>query len=381
MRGRLERQHLENTENFRGFAKKYVKEEAAQWEMDQAIPFSVITAMAREGFFALTLPKEMGGEGADYVSYGMLNEALGRYSVSLTGVLNVHTMVCETLVKWGTAEQKERWLPPLMQGEHIGAFALTEPQAGIDLSGLLTTVTKKDGRYFLNGRKKWITYGAAADLFLVFGFLDKKPVCCLVPKHTEGLSVTPIRDMLGFRASALGELSFENCELTADQIIGQPGFAFTFISPFALDFGRISVAFAALGLLRGCLEECVSYSRSRQTGEVLLADRPGTRRLLTEMKIDYEAARHLCLDGAFYKSQNDPLSVEKIFMAKYFASKAAAKHSEKAVQLHGALGCHEQTPTVRFYRDSKTMEIIEGSSEVIESLIGKSLIDKRGQVH
>src|SRR5580765_3841003 len=184
--------------NFKAFVTLNVEPVAEQWDREQRIPDSVISLLAKSGYLGCSLPPHYGGQGWDTVTFGLLNEALGRGSSALTGVLTVQAMVSIPLLKWGTKAQKEKWLPPLAKGEMIGAFALTEPSAGSDIQSLATGFIAEGDHFILNGHKKWISCAQIADVFLVFGKLDQRPTACLVPRDTPGLRVEPIRDMMGF---------------------------------------------------------------------------------------------------------------------------------------------------------------------------------------
>lgn len=368
-------------EQFLHFAKTEVVYQASTWEQEEAIPHSVIEACALAGYLGLTLPSEYGGQGSDTVTYGLLNEAIGGASISLSGLLNVHTMFSQTLLKWGTPEQKQRWLPALAAGQLLGVFALTEPGAGSDIHSITTSYTRSGDDLLVTGTKKWITFAGKADLFLVFGKLDGEAVAAVIEKDTPGLHVRPIHHMLGFKAAHLAQLEFDACRIPAHHLIGKPGFALSYIAPYALDYGRISVAFAALGLLRACLEICGKYTLSRTSFGAHLIEHGNISELITNMGVDYEAAKLLCLEAVKAKDNHLPEAIEKILIAKYFTSRAAACHAAHAVQIMGAIGCNEAAPLARFYRDTKTMEIIEGSNQIHQLLLGKGFARAQKNKH
>ena len=200
--------------NFKTFVNQNVEPFAEEWDREQRIPESVIGMLAKLGYLGCNLPTQNGGRGWDTVTFGLLNEALGRGSSSLNGVLTVQTMVSKALLKWGSVEQIQKWIPMLAQGEIIGAFALTEPGGGSDVHSLATEFTDSRGdALVLNGAKKWISSGQFASLFLVFGKLGDRSLACLVPRETPGLEVEPIHDLMGFRAAGLAKLTFNNVEV------------------------------------------------------------------------------------------------------------------------------------------------------------------------
>ena len=372
MMNNISRQQKEKYHEFLRFVESNIDPQANQWEKEEGIPKSIIELCKGAGYLGGTLPLEYGGQGWDALTYGMFTEAIAKSSTSLSGLFNVHTMIEQTILKWGTREQKDHWLSSMAKGERLGAFALTEPEAGSDISKIATEYKLDGENLILNGRKKWVTFGALADIILVFGKLNEKFVSCLVEKNTPGLRIVPIKNMLGFRAGHLAELHFDKCVIKKENIIGRGGLALSCIAPYALDFGRISVAFAALGILRGCLEICSMHVLKRNTFGRPLIDHGAIRKMIADMGVDYEAARLLCIDSTMAKNEHLPNAAEKIMVAKYFATLTASRHSGNAVQIMGALGCHEEVAVSRYYRDSKMLEIIEGSNEIHQMLLGKS---------
>ena len=363
---------------FREFVRLNVEPSAGQWDRDQKIPESAITKLAQRGYLGCTLPAEYSGQGWDTVTFGLLNESLGRGSSALTGVLTVQSMVSMTLLKWGTAEQKRKWLPPLAKGEIIGSFALTEPAAGSDLQSLVTEFTQpSEGQpLVLNGVKKWISCAQFAGVFLVFGKLGRRPAACLVPRESPGLRVEPISDLMGFRAAGLAQVRFEDVEVPATNLIGKPGFALSHVAPVGLHHGRVSTACSALGLLRGCFEESTAYAATRRIGDKTAGDLGMIRSMIARMGTDLEAAGWLCHSACRAEEAHLPEAFESALMAKYFTSKAAVRAASDAVQIRGASGCHESSPAARYYRDAKIMEIIEGTTQIHEDILGKSFLDR-----
>lgn len=366
---------------FKSFVALNVEPFAETWDREQAIPRAVIDKMAKAGYLGCTLPVEYGGQGRDVVTFGLLNEAFGRAFAALTGVLTVQAMVSMALAKWGTAEQRRRWLPALAKGEKIAAFAITEPGAGSALKSLATQFTQKaEGQpLVLNGSKKWISCAQFADLFLVFGMLGQRSVACLVPRDAPGLRIEPIDELMGFRGAGLAQLHFQDVEVPAANLVGKPGFALSHVAPVGLHYGRISTACSALGLLRGCFEESIAYAATRKIGDRSVGDLGMIRSLIARMGTNLEAATHLCHNACRAQDDRLPEVFEKTLMAKYFTSKAAVSAASDAVQIMGAAGCHGSSPVSRYYRDAKIMEIIEGTSQIHEDLLGKIFVAQAGE--
>lgn len=367
-------------EEFRAFVSLHVEPCAEQWDRQQKIPDSALARLAKSGYLGCCVPHEVGGLGWDVAAFGLLHEAFGKGSSALTGVLTVQAMVSMALLKWGTSEQKKKWVPPLATGDMIGAFALTEAGAGSDTQSLTTVFVAQPGHFILNGSKKWISCAQFAGVFLVFGKLEGQPVACLVPRNSPGLTVTPIRDLMGFRAAGLGEIHFSDVVVPAENCVGKPGYALSHVAPVGLQYGRISTACSALGLLRGCLEESASYAIERKIGDTGVGEMGMIRSLIARMGTDLEAGRLLC--HAACQAQNDqlPEAFTKALMAKYFTSRAAVTAASDAVQIRGASGCHGSSPVSRYYRDAKIMEIIEGTTQIHEDLLGKMLVAQSGRI-
>ncbi|WP_028560601.1 acyl-CoA dehydrogenase family protein [Paenibacillus pinihumi] len=379
MIGLLSREQKEKYTEFGKFVQSNVQPFAWEWEINECIPREVIDKCAEAGYMGGILPEEFGGQGWDHLTYGVFTEVVAKASTSLSGLFNVHTMVMKSILKWGTEEQKQKWLPSMTQGKVLGALALTEPEAGSDIQGITTTFTETEDKIIINGTKRWITFGGLADVFIVFGKMngqDEKATAVIVEKNAPGLNVVQIKNMIGFKASALAVLEFDNCEISKENVLAKPGFALSHIAPYALDYGRISVAFTALGIMRGCLEYCTSHVLKRKTFGEKLISHSTIKEMITKMGVDYEAAAHLCIHSCHDKENHHPSSAEKVIIAKYFTTKAARKHSDNAVQILGAMGCNESHPVARYYRDTKTLEIIEGSNQIIEMILGNSFARK-----
>lgn len=361
---------------FKSFVSLNIEAFADKWDRDQEIPDPTIKLLAESGYLGSIIPEEYGGKGWDFVTFGLLNEAIGRGLSSLTDLLTIQAMVSMTLIKWGTEEQRRRWLPKLANGDIIGAYALTETGCGSAIQSIETTFKKNSDKYILNGTKKWISYGQSAGVYLVFGKVDGKALACLVPRDSDGLTIKPIKNMMGFRAARLAQVSFEEVEVDSKDIIGKPGFALSYVAPIGLQYGRISTACSALGLLRACFEETISYASTRKIVDRDVGSIGMIRSLITRMGTDLHAASYLCYGACRAEDEHSPDAFEKALMAKYFSSRAAVRGASDAVQIRGASGTHGASPVARYYRDAKIMEIIEGTTQVHEQLLGKLFVDK-----
>lgn len=361
---------------FQAFASSKVSPFAGEWDRAQKIPETAIAELGRTGWLGATIPTEFGGLGWDVVTFGLLNEALGRSDSAFTGIVTVQAMFSMAVLKWGTAEQRTRWLPKLAKGETIAAFALTEPGIGSDLQAMTTEYRRSetsDG-LILRGEKKWITCSQMAGVFLVFGKLDGKPIACIVPRESPGFEIEPIKDLMGFRAAGLGLLRFNDVQVPTANVVAKPGFAFSHVAPIGLQYGRLSTACSALGLLRGCLEESADHAVARKVGGQRVGDYGMIQSLLAKMGTDLEAAKLLCWSACRAEDDRLPDAFNRAFFAKYFTSRAVVQASSDAVQIRGASGCHESSPVARFYRGSKIMEIIEGTTQVHEYILGKGFV-------
>jgi alkylation response protein AidB-like acyl-CoA dehydrogenase len=361
---------------FQAFAAASVAPFAAAWDRDQQIPPAAVRQLGAAGYLGALLPAEYGGQGWDVVTFGLLNEALGRADSAYTGIVTVQSMIAMPLLKWGTPQQRDRWLRPLARGEVMGAIALTEPAGGSDLSALTTEIRRSaDGsQVIVSGEKRWVTSSQMAGIFLVFGQCGGQSAACLVPRDTPGFEIEPIRDLMGFRAAGLAKLTFRDVVLPAENLVGKPGFAVSHVAPEGLHFGRISTACSALGLLRGCLEESAGHAARRQVGQHALRDLGMIQTLLARMGADWEAAQLLCWSACRAQDERRPEKFRQAFAAKYFASQAAVRAAGDAVQIFGAAGVHESNPVARFFRNCKIMEIIEGTSQIHERVLSQEYV-------
>jgi alkylation response protein AidB-like acyl-CoA dehydrogenase len=268
------------------------------------------------------------------------------------------------LQRWGCAEQRERWSADLAAGRVLGAFCLTEPEAGSDATGIRTNAVPNAGGYLLNGAKKWITNGQRADLYLVFARLGSSIAAFLVPRSAPGVGIRPIRDIMGTRGSMLAEVSFSDVQLDGESLLGPSGFTAGMVLTGTLDLGRYSVASGSVGIIQACLDASADYTTRRTVGGAALKDLQLIQAKVTDMVTDVRAARLLVAEAGRLKDAGESATIMATWIAKYFASTAAAKHASEAVQIHVANGMGSDYPVARYYRDAKVMEIIEGSNEI-----------------
>ncbi len=347
---------------FRAFVAEAIVPHADRWDREEAIPMELVARLRERGYLGSNVAPEHGGIGRDMITYGLLTEEIARGCSSVRSLLTVHDMVAHAIQRWGSREQKERYLPRMAKGEILGALALSEPNAGSDAKSVETTAREDGDAWVLNGRKKWTTFGQIAGLFLVLAQMDGKPTAFLVER--ESLTVRPLRGIVGTRASMLAELFLEDCRLPKGQLLGRPGFGVSHVIAAALEQGRYSVAWGSVGIAQACLDACRTYAAERRQFGAPLADHQLIRAMLTEMIVDVRAARLLCLRAGYLRDTGDPGSFMETMAAKYFASRVATRAANDAVQIHGANGMTEEYPVARYLRDSRVMEIIEGSTQI-----------------
>lgn len=349
---------------FRAFAAEHVVPHADRWDREQAVPREVIERLAAEGLLGSNIPSDYGGVGRDMITYGLLTEEIGRGCSSLRSLLTVHDMVAHAVERWGSREHKERYLPRLAKGEILGALALSEPNAGSDAKSVETVAASDGDAWVLTGTKKWTTFGQLAGLFLVLAQHESQPTAFLVEREAPGLSIRPLSGLHGTRASLLAEITFDGCRIPKDQLLGRVGFGVSHVVAAALEHGRYSVAWGAVGVAQACLDASLTYARSRKQFGSLLFDHQLIRAMLADMITNVRAARLLCLRAGHLRQTGDPGAFMEVMVAKYFAANTAAKTANDAVQIHGANGCSADYPVARYLRDSKVFEIIEGSTQI-----------------
>jgi glutaryl-CoA dehydrogenase (non-decarboxylating) len=366
----LSEDQTENRHRFREFADRVLAPAAHRSDAEQSLPREVVDELARHGYLGALLPKEAGGLGLSWVDYGLLTEELGRACQSVRNFVACEDMVAYALWKWGTDAQREHRLPGILSGRTPAAFALTEPGVGSDAAAVETTAVADGAAIVLRGTKKWISFAQIAEIFLVFARFEGGHTAFLVDRGTAGLSVEPIEGMLGLRGSQLGRITFDDCRIPAENLLGARGLGLTFVAFGALDIGRYSTAWGSVGMAQACLEASADHASRRSQYGTEIKDHQLVQRMLADMVTGTMAARLLCHHAGVAKDRADPDAVDLTLMAKYRASTVAVEASSDAVQIHGAQGIGPELPVQRFYRDAKVMEIIEGTTQVHQQLLG-----------
>jgi butyryl-CoA dehydrogenase len=362
----------------REFAENEVKPLAAEIDETEEFPMENVKKMAKYNMMGIPFPVEYGGAGGDNLSYVMAVEELSKVCATTGVILSAHTSLGAGVIsQFGTEEQKEKYLVPLAKGEKIGAFGLTEPNAGTDAASQQTTAVLEGDNYILNGQKIFITNGGAADIFCVFAMTDKSKgtrgiSCFIVEKGFKGFSIGKVENKLGIRASSTTELIFQDCIVPKENLVGKVGKGFG-IAMKTLDGGRIGIAAQALGIAEGAFEEAVKYIKERKQFGREIAKFQGLQWMIAEMSTKIEAARYLVYKAAFNKDNGLSYTVEAA-RAKLFAAEAAMEVTTKAIQLHGGYGYTKDYPVERMLRDAKITEIYEGTSEVQKMVIAGSVL-------
>lgn len=365
------KEHTNDLNGVRAFVDEELVPHADEYDEAGKLPEQLLYRVSALGLWAPFLPTAVGGSGMDMVALGRVHEEVGRGCSSTRSLLTVHSMVSWSVLHWGTDQQRERWLPELADGSTLGSFCLTGSEDGSG-TAVADTVAVADGDgWVLNGRKRWITGAQVAGLLLVFGRTGKVMTAFLVPANVPGVQIEPVTGMLGTRASMIGEITFTDVHLGPEAVLGPVGWAAPTVMTSALDLGRFSVASGSVGIIQACLDACVPYASERASGDGVLFDHQLVRRKISDMITSAHAARLLCAEAGRLKDSSDPGTIMATWMAKYFASTAAARCAADAVQLHGAIGCSPGHPVGRYFRDAKVMEIIEGSTELQQITIAE----------
>lgn len=365
-------------EMYRKFAENEVQPIAAEVDENERFPEETVVKLKDSGFLGIPFPREFGGEGGNNIMYAMAVEELSKHCATTGVIVSAHTSLgAAPIYEFGTPEQKEKYLIPMAKGEKLGAFGLTEPNAGTDAAGQQTTAILDGDNYILNGSKIFITNAGYADTYIIFAMTDKslglKGISAfIVEKDFPGFSVGKKELKLGIRGSATCELIFEDCIVPKENLLGKVGQGFK-IAMKTLDGGRIGIASQALGIAQGALNETVKYVKERKQFGKSISKFQNTQFELADMDTKIEAARLLVYKAAFMKDQKLSYSTEAA-KAKLFASEVAMEVTTKCVQLHGGYGYTREYPIERMMRDAKITEIYEGTSEVQKMVIAANLL-------
>ncbi len=328
------------------------------------------------GFLGAPVAEAYGGRGLDYVSYGLIAEEIGRADSSARTVVSVCTsLVAGPIERWGSEEQKQRWLPRLCSGEGLGCFGLTEPDTGSDAANLRTRATRTDGGWSLSGQKMWISLGNVSDFALIFAQTDPAQkhrglAAFIVPTDSEGFTTQEIHGKLGLRSSDTAEISLDEVEVGEEALLGEVGDGFK-VAMSALENGRYSVAAGCVGICEGCVQSSVSYAKERKQFGVPLARFQLVQEMIAEMILKRDASRMLVLRAGLLKDEKKPNATETS-VAKLYATEAAVECANLAIQVHGGSGYVDDYPVERYLRDARVTTLYEGTSQIQKLIIGRA---------
>ena len=364
----------------REFCENYVDPLAELTDSEPKFPADTIKKMAEQDWLGIPYPQQYGGAGSDYLSYAIVVEEICRACAATGFTLEVHTSLASfPLFKFGTEEQKQKYLVPLCKGETLGAFALTEPGAGTDAASSSTIAVLDGDHYVLNGSKIFISNAPVAGVIIAFAMTDKSKgtkgiSAFIVPAGAPGLVIGKHLNKMGIRGALTSEVLFKDCIVPKENLLGGEGQGFK-IAMMTLDGGRIGIAAQALGIAQAALDESVKYSKDRIQFGKAISTFQAIQWMIADMATDVDAARFLTYHAAWCYDQGLPYSKEAA-MAKLFASEAASRQTNRAVQVHGGIGYIKGTKVERLYRDAKITEIYEGTSEIQQIIIARSLLGK-----
>jgi butyryl-CoA dehydrogenase len=338
----------------------------------------LVNRIAQQGYLGAIVPTEYGGAGLDYVTYGLVVEQIGRGDSSMRTVVSVQTsLVCSAILKWGTEEQKRRYLPRLCSGEWLGCFGLTEPDTGSDAANQRTRARRTDSGWIINGAKMWISMGNHARLALIFAQTDPEKAhrglaCFLVETEgNDGYQPQEIHGKLGLHGSDTAAISLSDCEVPEDAMLGEIGDGFK-VAMTALESGRYSVASGCVGICQGCLDYSVGYAKERTQFNRPIASFQLVQGMLADMKLQTDAARMLVLRAGWLKDTGQPNSTETS-VAKLYATEAANQCATTAIQVLGGSGYVDDHPVERYFRDVRVTTLYEGTSQIQKLIIGRAL--------
>jgi alkylation response protein AidB-like acyl-CoA dehydrogenase len=362
----------------RNFAAARLKPFAAEWDREACFPGEALAEMGRLGLMGMLVPESEGGSGADHVAYALALEEIAAGDGATSTIMSVQNSVgCMPLLKFGTAEQKKRFLRPMARGEMLAAFCLTEPEAGSDAAAITTRARRVGNHYVLSGTKQFITSGANAKVAIVFAVTDpdagKKGMSAfIVPTDTAGWRVARLEHKLGQRASDTAQIVFEEMELTPDLLLGDEGQGYR-IALSNLEGGRIGIAAQSVGMARAAYEAALAYAKERKSFGHPIAEHQAVAFRLADMATQIEAARLLVLNAALLRDASKPC-LKEASMAKLFASEMAERVCSDAIQIHGGYGYLEDFPVARIYRDVRVCQIYEGTSDIQRLVISRQIL-------
>jgi butyryl-CoA dehydrogenase len=360
-------------ETARDFADGEIVPRARENDRNEHFDTELVQKIADMGFLGAIVPEEYGGRGVDYRTYALIVEEIGRGCSAMRTVVSVVTsLVCSSIVRWGSEEQKQEWLPQLCSGEALGCFGLTEPDTGSDAANLKTRAKQVDGKWRISGGKMWISLGNFSKLALVFAQTDpekkhKGLACFLVPTGQPGFTTQEIHHKLGLKGSDTAELSLDDVE---GDMMGEVGDGFK-IAMSALDSGRYSVAAGCVGICQGSLEASIAYSKERTQFDRPIGSFQLVQEMIADMVVQTEAARGLVWRAGWLKDQGKPSTTETS-IAKLYATEAAVKCADLGIQVHGGSGYVDDYPVERYLRDARVTTLYEGTSQIQKLIIGRA---------
>ena len=362
--------------NMRELALKYLEPIAAEIDENERHPVEVFAKLAAGGWMGISIPQQYGGAGSDFLTHIIAMEELCRVCPSTAATMQ--TVILGILINdFGNEEQKKKYLDPLAKGQHLGAFALTEPGAGTDVMAATTTAVRDGNHYVLNGTKTFITNGPIADTYLVFCWTDKTAgrkgmSALLIPKGTPGLKPGAHFRKMGLRSSQTSEVVFKDCHVPSENLLGQEGKGLT-VAMVGLDHARVGAAAVSIGILQAALDESIRYSKERVQFGSPISKQQAIAWMIADMATDLNAARFLTYHAAWLKDQKKSFTNESA-MAKLFSSEKAMYHTTKAVQIHGGYGYIKGAKVERLMRDAKATEIFDGTSEAQRMVISSNVL-------
>lgn len=374
----LTEEHLMIRDAARDFAQTELLPGVIERDEKQSFPDELVRKMGDLGFLGVMVDPKYGGSGMDTISYVLIMEELSKIDASASVIVSVNnSLVCYGIQKYGNEEQKQKYLTKLATGEFVGAFCLSEPEAGSDATSQKTTAIDKGEHYVLNGTKNWITNGGRADVYLVIAQTDREKGhrginAFIVEKGMEGFAIGPKEDKLGIRGSDTHTLQFNDVKVPKENRIGEDGFGFKFAMK-TLSGGRIGIASQALGIAAGAYELALKYSKERKAFGTEICNHQAIAFKLADMATEIEAARHLVIKAAWEKDQGLNYDMSSA-MAKLYASKVAMEHTVEAVQIHGGNGFVKEYHVERLMRDAKITQIYEGTSEIQKIVISRGIL-------
>jgi butyryl-CoA dehydrogenase len=369
-------QHLVR-QTARAFSDKEIVERARENDRNEHFDTDLVRKIADQGYLGAIVPREYGGAGLDYLTYSLVVEEIGRGCSAMRTVISVQTsLVCSSLLRWGTEEQKHQWLPKLCSGEWLGCFGLTEPDTGSDAANQKTRARRTESGWVINGAKMWISLGNHAKLALIFAQTDPEKghrglACFLVDTDQPGFQPQPVHHKMGLRGSDTAAIGLDDVEVGADAMLGEAGDGFK-VAMSALDSGRYSVAAGCVGICQGCVDASVRYSKEREQFGRPIASFQLVQAMIADMVVDTEASRMLVWRAGFLKDTGKPSTTETS-MAKLYATEAAVRSANTAIQVHGGSGYVDDYPVERYFRDVRVTTLYEGTSQIQKLIIGRAV--------